>query len=56
MGRLGVLMVDPALGQHVFLFRLQQRKLANLLHVAVQPLFRAGCWQIGIGAHFDAPS
>ena len=36
--RLLVAVVDPGLGQHVFLLRLQHREAADFLHVARQPL------------------
>ena len=50
-----VLMINPPLGEHVFLFRFQQRELANFLQIAVQALFRAGCGKILIGAHVVPP-
>ena len=51
MGRLGVLMIHPAFGQHVFFLGFQQGELADFLHVTVQTLFGTGGRKIGIGAH-----
>ena len=46
--RVGVLMVHPAFGQHIFFVRFQHRELADVLHVAVQALFRRRGRQICI--------
>ena len=35
--RIGVLMLGPALGQHIFLFRRQDRELLDLGQIAVEP-------------------
>ena len=40
VGGLGVAMLAPALGEHEFLLRLQQRELADLLQVAAEVAFR----------------
>ena len=40
VSRVSVLIFDPAFGQHVFLFRLKQRELANFLKVPAQAGFR----------------
>jgi hypothetical protein len=37
MGRLAVVVLAPALGEHVFLVRLQHRELPDLLEIALQP-------------------
>lgn len=55
MGRICVLLFDPALGQHVFFFGLQQRKLADFLKVAVQPAFWCRCGQVCIICHLGVP-
>ncbi len=47
----GVLLFDPPFGEHVFFFRLQQGKLADFLHIAVQSTFRCWRWQICVISH-----
>ena len=55
MRRLSVLLFDPALGQHIFLFRLQQREFADFLQVAVQPTFGRRGGKICIICHQNCP-
>jgi hypothetical protein len=35
-------MLGPALGQHIFLFRGEDRKLLDLRKIAIEPRFAAG--------------
>ena len=43
VGRLGVLMLAPALGQHVFLLRVEQGKFADLGQVMPETAFIGQC-------------
>src|SRR5205085_10692320 len=44
LGRsISILMLGPALGQHIFLFRRQNRKLLDLREIAVEACLTAGC-------------
>ena len=51
----GVFLLDPTLGKHVFLLRLQHRKFADFLQVTVQTAFRCRCGQICIISHGVVP-
>ncbi len=44
LGGFGVFMFLPAFGEHVFLARIQKRKLPNLGEIAGKPAFALQCW------------
>jgi hypothetical protein len=51
----GVLVVHPALRQHVLLFRLEHGETPDLLKIPVEPAFRARCWKIRVVCHSIHP-